>query len=124
MSTETVDLLHEVHHLIFAAPDAVERDLRNAWHAYRVSDITRQLASEAGRELYAEAIVFEPGAVSTTFYPKSLAELVVDHLAKSFESGSVPEHLTREQKRDFGCLLDVEHPILNLLHVDVGIPIQ
>ncbi|XP_065079089.1 uncharacterized protein LOC135702048 [Ochlerotatus camptorhynchus] len=118
MSTVTVDLLQEVRHLRFALPGAVERDLRNAWHAYRVSDITRQLASEAGRELYAEAIAFDSCDGANSFFPKSLAELVVDQIAKSFESGSVPQGLSCEQKRDFGYLLDVELPILNLLHVD------
>ncbi|XP_062549458.1 dynein regulatory complex subunit 5-like [Armigeres subalbatus] len=114
----TVDLLQEIHHLRFATPDVIERGLLNAWRTYKVSDITRQLQSEAGREIYAEAIVFESADAPKTFYPKTLSELVVEHFAATFEGGSGPEGLTCQQLRDFGALLDVELPILQLLEVD------
>lgn len=112
-----VDLLEEVHHLRFTVAD---RSLRNAWEAYRVSPRTRQLASEANRATYAEALwLAETESCSRTFFPASLATLAVECLVGAFSGGPVPDGLSCEQKEYFGHLLDVELPVLQLLQVEV-----
>ncbi|XP_055623741.1 uncharacterized protein LOC129767144 [Toxorhynchites rutilus septentrionalis] len=113
-ASQVVDLLDEVHHLRFTA----ERDVLNAWKTYNVSERTRQLLSEAGRVIYAEAISFDGSEGSKTHFPKSLATLAVECLAQAFQGGSVPDALTCQQQRDFGGMLDVDLPILQLLEVD------
>ncbi|XP_001841933.2 uncharacterized protein LOC6031085 [Culex quinquefasciatus] len=108
-----VDLLEEVHHLRFTVAD---RSLRNAWEAYRVSPRTRQLASEANRATYAEALwLAETESCSRTFFPASLATLAVECLVGAYSGGPVPDGLSCEQKEYFGHLLDVELPVLQLL---------
>ncbi|XP_053687254.1 uncharacterized protein LOC128736789 [Sabethes cyaneus] len=110
-----LDLLEEICHLRFTA---TERDLLNCWQTYRVSDVTHRLATEAGRAIYAEAIAFGDQKGSRTFYPQSLATLAVQSLVNGYRSGPVPSGLTCEQVRDFGLLLPLELPVLDLLEFE------
>ncbi|XP_055535648.1 uncharacterized protein LOC129724625 [Wyeomyia smithii] len=110
-----LDLLEEICHLRCSG---AERDLLNSWQTYRVSDITRRLASETGRLIYAEAIAFAEEEDSKTFHPKSLGMLAVQALVESHTSGPMPSGLTCEQVRDFGLLLPLELPILDLLEFE------
>ncbi|XP_058828598.1 uncharacterized protein LOC131688410 [Topomyia yanbarensis] len=111
-----VDLLEEICHLRFTA----ERDLLNSWEAYRVSNITRQLASEADRTIYAEAIAFSDvgDGGSKTFFPKYLSTLVVERLAAAYKGGPMPKGVTCQQARDFGSMLNIELPIIDIVKLD------
>ncbi|XP_055604507.1 uncharacterized protein LOC129752761 [Uranotaenia lowii] len=90
-----IDLLEEVPHLHIIA----ERDVLNAWKTYRVSEKTRQLGCEAGREIFAEAITFR-GAEDVS------------------ECGPMPKGLDCAQQIVFGYELDVELPLLKLLLIE------
>ncbi|XP_058463814.1 uncharacterized protein LOC131438051 [Malaya genurostris] len=109
-----VDLLEEICHLRFTA----ERELLNSWKTYRVSDVTRRLASEAGRVIYAEALAFGDDEGSRTFFPEHLSTLAVESLAAAYKSGPMPSGLRCDQIRHFGFLLDVELPILDVVELE------
>lgn len=51
--------------------------------------------------------------------PKTLAEMSIEEIAKGFKSGPISNQIPCQDAEDFGLLVDIELPILDLLELDV-----
>jgi hypothetical protein len=93
-----------------------DRAARTALAVYQPSYETEMLASEAGRKIFSEA--FE--TIATNKLVQTLKELAFLCYVNNFKNGRVDSRIRKDTHIQFGELVDLEKPLLDVIDLDVS----